>query len=588
MAPWRVLVIVAAAAMLWAAPAVADPIPLPSGLAQGTPAGAPPTPWARPAVAVPHAVDPPTQPARPEANPAGAATPQTRPHSRAHVKYGVAASNLAASTEEQAPEAESPQTAGSLGVGLTAVQKEAVGHFQEGEFASRSEVDQLRRQEAAGRRILVILGIILGILILVAIALMIVFWVRARAWNRRFQESVEQARETASKLEEIEQARRRAKGRLPALLEQIGDQPLSFEEEGPPFSGKALALLDEVDALAYEGDSECAFSNFSDPSEATVYLNGLLLSAAARVSPGSARSGWDSLKAPGSHAAGLGNSANPANPWVALARLNRFFNLLASAPRAVGTHRIAQAYSYRALAGYRILEMQDWKPSWQRRAERSNTGEISRQSFADIAEAARLDPEWKHTLLVEALLSSRFYTSGGAADGTRAELELRGLKRAAELLKQLIDGHSYRGPARRRLARTMKQIAEHTGEKGDFSDFGFLLNSFPTDEELADEALAARQPESQDRFLWQWLLGDCELFGSLERLNAAEYRSFWVRLLDSKVHLRNWRADLEDLRRKNPAMREWAVQLLHAEAPISLAGSPSRRQDYFETPFSGT
>ena len=51
------------------------------------------------------------------------------------------------------------------------------------------------------------------------------------------------------------------------------------------------------------------------------------------------------------------------------------------------------------------------------------------------------------------------------------------------------------------------RIAEQTGEKSDFSDFGYALNGFPSDEEFADEALAARQPGSQDRFLWQWLYG---------------------------------------------------------------------------------
>ena len=47
--------------------------------------------------------------------------------------------------------------------------------------------------------------------------------------------------------------------------------------------------------------------------------------------------------------------------------------------------------------------------------------------------------------------------------------------------------------------------------------------------------------------MWQWMLGDPELFRSVERLNLVEYRSFWIRLLDNKVHLRNWRADLAEL-----------------------------------------
>jgi hypothetical protein len=34
-------------------------------------------------------------------------------------------------------------------------------------------------------------------------------------------------------------------------------------------------------------------------------------------------------------------------------------------------------------------------------------------------------------------------------------------------------------------------------------------------------------------------------------------------------------------------MREWSVQLLHVETPISLANPISRRQERFETPSSG-
>jgi hypothetical protein len=113
------------------------------------------------------------------------------------------------------------------------------------------------------------------------------------------------------------------------------------------------------------------------------------------------------------------------------------------------------------------------------------------------------------------------------------------------------------------------------------------LNSFPTDEELADEALAARQPNSQDRFLWQWLLGDEELFANGERLNIAEYRAFWIRMLDTKVHLRNWRADLAELQQSKPSMKEWNIQLLQAEPPISLANSMTRRQERFDSPASG-
>jgi hypothetical protein len=35
-------------------------------------------------------------------------------------------------------------------------------------------------------------------------------------------------------------------------------------------------------------------------------------------------------------------------------------------------------------------------------------------------------------------------------------------------------------------------------------------------------------------------------------------------------------------------MKDWAIQLLHAEPPISLANAITRRQERFESPASGT
>ncbi len=78
-------------------------------------------------------------------------------------------------------------------------------------------------------------------------------------------------------------------------------------------------------------------------------------------------------------------------------------------PNAVERRRIAQAYSYRALAGYQVLEAQDKEPSWLRKAERVQLESLSKQAFADVAHASSVDPEWRHTTFVEALLCSRFY-----------------------------------------------------------------------------------------------------------------------------------------------------------------------------------
>jgi hypothetical protein len=422
--------------------------------------------------------------------------------------------------------------------------------------------ENLQQAARAQRRIRTASAIFLAVFAVIAALIVIQVYLQARAWDSDSSRAVAEVQVVAAQLEVLRDAKAEARSSLPGLLQEVGETPLGFQEEGNAFPARARAIIDDVDDLAYVGQGRLAFADLPSEPEAAVYLNGLLLSAVSHLSR--------------------------SDPWTAFARLDQFFAQLTRFPNAVERRRIAQAYSYRALAAYQILETQDKEPSWLRKAERTQLETISKQGFADVAHAASVDPEWKHTTFVEALLCSRFYVPEDAPDNSsRTDLFVRGLRRAVSLYRGLIEDRAYRGPARRNLVRCLKRIAEQTGEKSDFSDFGYALNGFPTDEELADEALAARQPTSQDRFLWQWLLGDEELFANVERLNQAEYRAFWIRMLDTKVHLRNWRADLAELQQSRPAMKEWSIQLLQSEPPISLSNAISRRQERFDTPASG-
>ncbi len=426
----------------------------------------------------------------------------------------------------------------------------------------RQSQEALQQAAQAQHRVRTTSALFLGVFAIIASLIVIQVYQQARAWDRDASRAVAEVEAVATELKTVRDARTEAKSTLPALLQEVGEHPLSFQEEGSAFSPRAQATIDDIDDLAYEGQGRLIFQDISSEPEAAVYLNGLLLSAVAHL--------------------------NRSDPWTAFARLDQFFSQMTRFPNAVERRRITQAYSYRALAGYMVLEAQDREPSWQRKTERAQLESLSKQAFTDIAHAASVDPEWRHTAFVEALLCSRFYVPEETADNSsRSDLFVRGLRRAVSLYKGLIEERSYRGPSRRNLARCLKRIAEQTGEKSDFSDFGYGLNAFPSDEELADEALAARQPASQDRFLWQWLLGDEELFANVERLNLAEYRAFWIRMLDTKVHLRNWRADLAELQRIRPAMKEWNVQLLQSDPPITLANAISRRQERFDNPASG-
>ena len=420
--------------------------------------------------------------------------------------------------------------------------------------------ENLRQAARAQARTRTASALFLAVFAIVAGLIVLQVYIQARGWDRDSSRAVADVEALAAQLEGLRGARADSRNALPLLLQEVGEQPLSFQEEGNAFAPRALTIVDDIDHLAYVGQGRLSFRDLASESEAAVFLNGLLLSAVSHLTR--------------------------SDPWVAFARLDQFFSQLAHFPDAVERRRIAQGYSYRALAAYQVLEAQDREPSWLRKAERAQLESLSKQAFADVAHAISVDPDWKHSTFVEALLCSRFYLAEEAADtGSRSDLFVRGLRRAVSLYRGLIDERAYRGPARRNLVRSLKRIAEQTGEKSDFSDFGYALNAFPSDEELADEALAARQPTSQDRFLWQWLLGDEELFANVETLNLAEYRAFWIRMLDNKVHLRNWRADLEELQQGRPAMKEWTIQLLQSEPPISLSNAISRRQ--FDSPASG-
>jgi hypothetical protein len=426
----------------------------------------------------------------------------------------------------------------------------------------RQSQENLAQAARTQRRIRTASALFLAVFTVIAALIVIQVYMQARAWDNDSSRAVAEVESVAGQLEVLRDAKAEARNALPSLLQEIGEQPLGYQEEGNAFPPRANAVIDDIDSLAYVGQGRLAFQDLSSEQDAAVYLNGLLLSAVSHLSRNDA--------------------------WTAFARLDQFFAQLPRFPAAVERRRIAQAYSYRALAAYQVLEAQDAEPSWLRKAGRNQLESLSKQAFADVAHASSVDPDWKHTTFVEALLCSRFFVPEETADNSsRADLFVRGLRRAVSLYRGLIEERSYRGPARRNLVRCLKRIAEQTGEKSDFSDFGYALNAFPTDEELADEALAARQPNSQDRFLWQWLLGDEELFANVERLNQAEYRAFWIRMLDTKVHLRNWRADLAELQRAKPAMKEWNIQLLQVEPPISLSNAISRRQERFDTPASG-
>ena len=62
---------------------------------------------------------------------------------------------------------------------------------------------------------------------------------------------------------------------MPGLLQEVGEQPLGFQEEGTAFAQRALAVIDDIDHLAYVGQGRLAFRELPSETDAAVYLNGL-------------------------------------------------------------------------------------------------------------------------------------------------------------------------------------------------------------------------------------------------------------------------------------------------------------------------
>ena len=304
----------------------------------------------------------------------------------------------------------------------------------------RQSQEVLQQAAQAQHRVRTTSALFLGVFAVIAALIVLQVYLQARAWDRDAAQAVAEVEAVAAELKTVREARGEAKSALPALLQDVGEYPLSFQEEGSAFSPRAQATIDDIDNLAYEGQGRLVFQELASEPEAAVYLNGLLLSAVAHL--------------------------NRSDPWTAFARLDQFFSQMNRFPNAVERRRIAQAYSYRALGGYMVLEAQDREPSWQRKTERAQLESLSKQAFADIAHASSVDPDWRHTTFVEALLCSRFYVPEETADNSsRSDLFVRGLRRAVSLYKGLIDERSYRGPSRRNLARCLKRIAEQTGRE---------------------------------------------------------------------------------------------------------------------------
>ena len=138
--------------------------------------------------------------------------------------------------------------------------------------------ESLGNADVVERRTLIAGGLFLVIFALVVL-LAVIQLLQLRKWNQRSQESIARVEAMAAQLRPLQDAQQEVKQALPQWLQDVGEQPLGFQEEGPPVPPKALNVLEDIDHLAYIGNARLSFGRLSSQSEAAVYLNGLLLSA---------------------------------------------------------------------------------------------------------------------------------------------------------------------------------------------------------------------------------------------------------------------------------------------------------------------
>jgi len=124
----------------------------------------------------------------------------------------------------------------------------------------RQSQETLRQADQAQHRVRTTSALFLAVFAIIAALIVIQVYQQARAWDKDASRAVAEVEAVATELKTVRDARSEAKGTLPALLQEVGEQPLSFQEEGSAFSARAQATIDDIDDLAYEGQGRLVFS----------------------------------------------------------------------------------------------------------------------------------------------------------------------------------------------------------------------------------------------------------------------------------------------------------------------------------------
>ncbi len=100
----------------------------------------------------------------------------------------------------------------------------------------RQSQEFLREALAAQHRTRIASVLFLAVFVVIAALIVIQVYLQARAWDNDQSRAVDEVETVVSQLEAFRDAQAEARNALPGLLQEVGEQPLGFQEEGTPLT----------------------------------------------------------------------------------------------------------------------------------------------------------------------------------------------------------------------------------------------------------------------------------------------------------------------------------------------------------------
>jgi hypothetical protein len=347
------------------------------------------------------------------------------------------------------------------------------------------------------------------------------YW-QFRGWKEKADQSLEDINAVKPDIDLIRGTRATLENRLPKYIEEVRNDLVEFKFP----AGPALAKMHEIDHLAYLSNTEMRFKESLTSKEANRYLMALLVSARGH--------------------------ALQHNYYGADDRLEEFFRQVVRYPDAVSGRERARGYSIRAFIFHRLMLQIASAPSWIRDLRLKEAEGLRSRAFAEVKKSQECDQNWWHSYFVEALLYSLQYVPDQLSDPQKT-MFLDGQRKAIAIYQHLTkvgSGFNQGMGAWQNLACCLKRVADITGQQNDYDIFKAELGKFPSDRQIRQGFIENGRPESEEVFLWQAMLQDDVLFGKVDKIDLDGYRLFWNQLLTEKVRLRDWKNDLQEMKKR--------------------------------------